>query len=601
MALDPEKKTVEADGQTVQQQDVPSSEDSEMWFVRILSAAVTAVVFSGLAFYFLRAMPFTQRFVDKYPWQVFLGMMVMIGVVALAPGVRDWYRNAPTVARAGFGVVVVLVTLVLLFLGFREMTAQGQILALRIFFLLIVCLLPAVLFFLFIATRKYSVLNEFLTNIDRLGLRGPRKLSLSPQVEETENQRLTRIDSYLRKFEAVFGPLREEERKQALMGPTDTTRSVRGTAAVVSVFTSETAVPVFMATILIALVWLIVLPPWLADSPKVSVAANSSHKENQAPIKAPATENPGPADGEQAEQGSAGKETPPGMPESSAKESSSTEKEQQGGATIAPTKESEPWREAFLPKLNPVNCAFLGAYFFSLQMLFRRYIRKDIRPSAFVAVMLRIILAMILIWIVEQAMILKEGGAIENQRGLNALGFFIGFFPRVGWQVLEGVVKRVLPTAILPTLQTEFPISDLDGLTVWHEARLEEEDVENVPNMATADILELMLSTRFPPERLVDWIDQAILYTHLGPEPGATPQTSRRYRLRAHGIRTASALAEVYRRSSEEDRRDKTNFEAILNSGGRSEVRSLVDAIETNPNLHIIRTWRCLKAPTGST
>ena len=62
------------------------------------------------------------------------------------------------------------------------------------------------------------------------------------------------------------------------------------------------------------------------------------------------------------------------------------------------------------------------------------------------------------------------------------------------------------------------PVSDLDGLTVWHEARLEEEDIENIPNMATTEIVDLMLSTRFPPDRIIDWVDQAIFFTHLGPD-----------------------------------------------------------------------------------
>jgi hypothetical protein len=138
------------------------------------------------------------------------------------------------------------------------------------------------------------------------------------------------------------------------------------------------------------------------------------------------------------------------------------------------------------------------------------------------------------------------------------------------------------------------PISDLDGLTVWHEARLEEEDIENIPNMATADLVDLLINTRFPPDRLIDWVDQAILYTHLGPdvkkdEPGA------RAILRSHGIRTASSLIEVYERS--EKHHTTQALEKILDapsSEGPSRLQSLVDAVQTNPNLALIQTWRGL-------
>jgi hypothetical protein len=51
---------------------------------------------------------------------------------------------------------------------------------------------------------------------------------------------------------------------------------------------------------------------------------------------------------------------------------------------------------------------------------------------------------------------------------------------------------------------------------VWHEARFEEEDIENVANMASTDIVELLLNARMPPNRIIDWVDEAILYTYLG-------------------------------------------------------------------------------------
>jgi hypothetical protein len=80
-------------------------------------------------------------------------------------------------------------------------------------------------------------------------------------------------------------------------------------------------------------------------------------------------------------------------------------------------------------------------------------------------------------------------------------------------------MKKILFAGfVLPSLEAQLPMSDLDGLTVWHEARFEEEDIENMANMATADFVDLMFNIRFSPDRLVDWADQAILYTHLGPE-----------------------------------------------------------------------------------
>jgi hypothetical protein len=183
-------------------------------------------------------------------------------------------------------------------------------------------------------------------------------------------------------------------------------------------------------------------------------------------------------------------------------------------------------------------------------------------------------------------------------KDLMVLGFVIGVFPRVAWQVIQAAVKRFTGAALLlPTLQAQLPISDLDGLTVWHEARLEEEDIENIPNMATADLVDLLINTRFPPDRLIDWVDQAILYTHLGPaakkdEPGA------REILRSHGIRTASSLIEVHGRSDEHG--TTAALDKMLDdpaAQGPSRLQSLVDAVQTNPNLALIQTWRGMHAP----
>ena len=52
------------------------------------------------------------------------------------------------------------------------------------------------------------------------------------------------------------------------------------------------------------------------------------------------------------------------------------------------------------PKRTALNFAFLGAYFFGLQMLFRRFVRRDLSPNVYFAFANRIILAVIGAWLV---------------------------------------------------------------------------------------------------------------------------------------------------------------------------------------------------------
>ena len=52
-------------------------------------------------------------------------------------------------------------------------------------------------------------------------------------------------------------------------------------------------------------------------------------------------------------------------------------------------------------------------------------------------------------------------------------------------------------------------------MDLWKEYRLQEEGIESVQNLATADVIELAVKTHYNLRTLVDWIDQAILIARL--------------------------------------------------------------------------------------
>jgi hypothetical protein len=140
---------------------------------------------------------------------------------------------------------------------------------------------------------------------------------------------------------------------------------------------------------------------------------------------------------------------------------------------------------------------------------------------------------------------------------------------------------------VVPSLKTQLPISDLDGLTVWHETRLEEEDIENVPNMATANFVDLMLNTRVPADRIIDWVDQAIHNTHLGADEAAD---KRREALRQCGVRTASAYVKIAE--------DPATL-AEMKETTKEQVALVSKALETNPNLRLVQRWRMIEQKTA--
>jgi hypothetical protein len=468
-------------------------------------------------------------------------------------------KGFTTQRRIGVTIAFLIPVVACLLIAIFFVKAEQQPALLRIIFLVVLCCLPALLYYLFIATKKYSLLNEFILNLNRLGLLYPERLPAQELIyagleRERPEERKNRIYTYVQKFEAVYGAI-PTDLGGLVLEPTDPSQSAIdprmskldswGLANIISI---DTTVPVLVATLLISLGWLITLPPWQ----EAQLKAGTKHIFEVETTNLPA--------------------------------------------------KGERWLTVFNPVQSPVRFAFIGAYFFSLQLLFRRYVRRDLRASAYVAVSLRIILAVIGIWVVVEAFETVSPGVVvgdlNNERRqtnevlentLLLMGFVIGVFPRMAWQIVQATVKRV-GALILPSLQTQLPLSDLDGLTVWHEARFEEEDIENIPNMATADLVDLMINTRFPPDRIIDWVDQAILYTQLGPEHPEEP--SRRGLLRVHGIRTATALIEAYNRSDVYNDRDA--FEKIFSGSGRNPMRSLIDALGTNPTLRLIQVWRGL-------
>jgi hypothetical protein len=155
-------------------------------------------------------------------------------------------------------------------------------------------------------------------------------------------------------------------------------------------------------------------------------------------------------------------------------------------------------------------------------------------------------------------------------------------FPVVVWRVIRSLTTKLF-VFVVPNLESKFTLDGLDGLTVWHQSRLEEEDIENIPNMATADIVDLLVNTRLPAGRIVDWVDQAILLTYLRESSTEGPVAAE---LARHGVRTASSVLSV----------------AAVHGGqfGRvvdpcwPDIPSLIAAVRTSPNLALVLRWRGL-------
>lgn len=418
-------------------------------------------------------------------------------------------RKIRSQRRAALVMFVAAPAMIFLLGGVAVLPEPMQLVALRAVLLLVVCMLPAILWYLFITTRRASLLNEFLANLDRLGL-------MTEQPGERDVPRKRRISGYLQRFGAVYGDLPEVVHHTVQNNKFE--RYTRDDFSGASGVTTA-AVPVLTATVLISIGWLLTLPPADVITPE---GATSVPQDSAVVVR---------------------------------------------------------WIDALAPTLQPITLAFIGAYFFSIQMLFRRYALKDLRGSAYIAVSMRVILAIIGVWVLT---VVNGHLKLLDDGTLHAMSFAIGVFPLVIWQIISHHLKK-LRFLTVPSMRSALPLDQLDGLTVWHQSRLEEEDIENIPNLATADLVDLFLNTRLAPNRIIDWTDQAILYTQLGPEADA-----KRAQLHTRGIRNATTFLLVAAD------RDTPVFDS---EPLQRTVPALETAVRANTNLKLIQSWRRIYEP----
>lgn len=253
-----------------------------------------------------------------------------------------------------------------------------------------------------------------------------------------------------------------------------------------------------------------------------------------------------------------------------------------------------------------LSFAFMGAYLYFVQMLMRRYFQADLRAGAYVSGYVRIVSALVVAAVLHATLALL--GADVTPGAVIAVAFTIGWFPDVGLKWLLRVAARRLRGAV-PSLEPAYPLNRLDGLNVWYESRLLEEGIEDLQNLATAKVVDVLLHTRVPVARLVDWVDQALLLVHLPPEPLVSEQKGMTHRskalhaaedarghqrltLRRCGIRSATGLLRAL--SPERPAAARARLLLLLeeNHFPRAEAETLHQVVLADPRLGVVLNWQ---------
>jgi tetratricopeptide (TPR) repeat protein len=96
---------------------------------------------------------------------------------------------------------------------------------------------------------------------------------------------------------------------------------------------------------------------------------------------------------------------------------------------------------------------------------------------------------------------------------LAIIAFSLGYFPSLAIRWFNELAYSAL--GMHPRRANDLPLGLIDGISQWHETRLHDNGIDNVQNLASTEIPDLLLNTTFNAQEVIDWVDQAILYLYL--------------------------------------------------------------------------------------
>jgi hypothetical protein len=177
-----------------------------------------------------------------------------------------------------------------------------------------------------------------------------------------------------------------------------------------------------------------------------------------------------------------------------------------------------PFTDKLLLAGRPVMMTFFSAYLFNVGTTIRRLYLSDLTENVFWASINRLLLSVGLAVLLATAYGLGDAPEREIQRFYYFIFFAAGFLTNnfLEWALEKGIEL----VNIFKPKSKDLPLQMVQGIDMWKEYRLEEEGIENVQNLATAEVVTLAVKTHYNIRTLVDWVDQAILIDRLGEAAG---------------------------------------------------------------------------------
>lgn len=263
----------------------------------------------------------------------------------------------------------------------------------------------------------------------------------------------------------------------------------------------------------------------------------------------------------------------------------------------------------FQPHKSTLPFGFLGAYAYALTTTFRSYARRDLQPKLYSHITTRVFSVMVLAWVLDEGWLMIPGAHVNSPAlpaALHTLAFLIGIIPETGLvfigELLRTTLRRMRRVSKTPGFQLvdpHEPLTTLEGIDLYDRARLQDEGVTNVQALARHDVVELMLQTRVPAPRLLDWVDQAILHLHtnVGGQVDGNPDPLLT-NLRRYGIRTVTDLLEASEKAQKRGQHDEflNLMSGPESNGSISRLQVVLDTIKDEEWVEQLLCWHKTQA-----
>lgn len=199
--------------------------------------------------------------------------------------------------------------------------------------------------------------------------------------------------------------------------------------------------------------------------------------------------------------------------------------------------------------------AFLGAYIWSIQYIFRRMVTLDLPPGAYYSVGTRLVFSSFVALLYSHLTfnyslgteldMARPPNMVEAQ--LPLIAFLAGVFPErlLNWMrdSLGGLFSRKKHQAKV------LPLEMIEGISSFQKARLSELGIDNIQNLAHGSLVEISIKTPFKPRVVADWMAQARLCLEFKSQVNKIRESGVRSILDFLEIAEAGLLEELAQRS----------------------------------------------------